>query len=159
MVFLPLTNTVILLEPYCGTMTEPGLPVACRPTGVIQKPHRHNTKQQALSLQPHRQQNFFFSFFFFFLFFSPPHGRNTKLQACCHTGVINLPPHRQQNFFFSFFLLFLFFSPPHGRNTNYKLAAPAHRRNTGNKTSSSLFFFFSFSPPHRLQACCHTGII
>ena len=26
-VFLPLTNTVILLEPYCGTITEPGLPV------------------------------------------------------------------------------------------------------------------------------------
>ena len=28
MIFLPHTNTVILLEPYCGTMTEPGLPVA-----------------------------------------------------------------------------------------------------------------------------------
>ena len=28
MVFLPHTNTVILLEPYCGTITEPGLPVA-----------------------------------------------------------------------------------------------------------------------------------
>ena len=27
-VFLPHTNTVILLEPYCGTVTEPGLPVA-----------------------------------------------------------------------------------------------------------------------------------
>ena len=27
MVFLPHTNTVILLEPYCSTMTEPGLPV------------------------------------------------------------------------------------------------------------------------------------
>ena len=26
-VFLPLTNTVNLLEPYCGTITEPGLPV------------------------------------------------------------------------------------------------------------------------------------
>ena len=26
-VFLPHTNTVILLEPYCGTLTEPGLPV------------------------------------------------------------------------------------------------------------------------------------
>ena len=26
-VFLPHTNTVNLLEPYCGTMTEPGLPV------------------------------------------------------------------------------------------------------------------------------------
>ena len=26
-VFLPHTNTVILLEPYCGTITEPGLPV------------------------------------------------------------------------------------------------------------------------------------
>ena len=25
--FLPHTNTVILLEPYCGTITEPGLPV------------------------------------------------------------------------------------------------------------------------------------
>ena len=27
MVFLPDTNTVILLEPYCGAITEPGLPV------------------------------------------------------------------------------------------------------------------------------------
>ena len=27
MVFLPNTNTVILLEPYCGTITDPGLPV------------------------------------------------------------------------------------------------------------------------------------
>ena len=27
-VFLPRTNTVILPEPYCGTITEPGLPVA-----------------------------------------------------------------------------------------------------------------------------------
>ena len=27
MVFLPHTNNVILLEPYCGTITEPGLPV------------------------------------------------------------------------------------------------------------------------------------
>ena len=26
-VFLPHTNSVILLEPYCGTITEPGLPV------------------------------------------------------------------------------------------------------------------------------------
>ena len=26
-VFLPYTNTVILLERYCGTITEPGLPV------------------------------------------------------------------------------------------------------------------------------------
>ena len=27
MTYLPHTNTVILLEPYCGTITEPGLPV------------------------------------------------------------------------------------------------------------------------------------
>ena len=27
MIFLPHTSTVILLEPYCGTITEPGLPV------------------------------------------------------------------------------------------------------------------------------------
>ena len=27
MIFLPHTNTVILLEPYWGTITEPGLPV------------------------------------------------------------------------------------------------------------------------------------
>ena len=27
MIFLPHTNTVILLELYCGTITEPGLPV------------------------------------------------------------------------------------------------------------------------------------
>ena len=32
MIFLPHTNTVILLEPYCGTITEPGSPVVvyCR---------------------------------------------------------------------------------------------------------------------------------
>ena len=29
-VFLPHTNTVILLGPYCGTITEPGLPVSIR---------------------------------------------------------------------------------------------------------------------------------
>ena len=38
MIFLPHTNTVILLEPYCGTITEPGLPV----------------------LEAHLMQNFFF---------------------------------------------------------------------------------------------------
>ena len=27
MIFLPHTNIVVLLEPYCGTITEPGLPV------------------------------------------------------------------------------------------------------------------------------------
>ena len=143
MVFLPHTNTVILLEPYCGTMTEPGLPVACRPTGVIQKPHRHNTKQQALSLQPHRQQNFFFSFFFLFLFFSPPHGRNTKLQACCHTGVINLPPHRQQNFFFSFFFFcFCFFR----RHTGVIQTTSSPPRPTGEIQATKLLLlsFFSF---------------
>ena len=26
-VFLPHTNSAILLEPYCGTITEPGLPM------------------------------------------------------------------------------------------------------------------------------------
>ena len=31
MVFLAHTNTVILLEPYCGTITEPGLPVVWHP--------------------------------------------------------------------------------------------------------------------------------
>ena len=29
-IFLPHTNTVILLEPYRGTITEPGLPVVIR---------------------------------------------------------------------------------------------------------------------------------
>ena len=29
-IFLPNTNTVILLEPYCGTITEPGLHVVTR---------------------------------------------------------------------------------------------------------------------------------
>ena len=32
MVFLPNSNAVILLEPYCGTITEPGLPVVKLPT-------------------------------------------------------------------------------------------------------------------------------
>ena len=37
MVFLPHTNTVILLDPYCGTITEPGLPVLLnRPTHRLQ---------------------------------------------------------------------------------------------------------------------------
>ena len=62
-----------------------------------------------------------------------PHRRNTKLQACRPTGVIqttslpphrrdtkqrasSLQPHRRQNFFFAFFF--------HRHNTNYKLAAP-----------------------------------
>ena len=31
MVFLPHSNTVILLELYCGTITEPGWPVRCMP--------------------------------------------------------------------------------------------------------------------------------
>ena len=35
MIFLPHTNTVILLEPYCGTVTEPGLPVAIRANFLI----------------------------------------------------------------------------------------------------------------------------
>ena len=30
MVFLPHTNTIILLERYCGTITEPGLPVVMK---------------------------------------------------------------------------------------------------------------------------------
>ena len=38
MIFLPHTNTVILLEPYCGTITEPGLPVA----GVLKMPSVSN---------------------------------------------------------------------------------------------------------------------
>ena len=37
MIFLPHTNTVILLEPYCGTITEPGLPVAKQP-GLMHAP-------------------------------------------------------------------------------------------------------------------------
>ena len=32
MIFLPHTNTVVLLELYCGTITEPGLPVLQRET-------------------------------------------------------------------------------------------------------------------------------
>ena len=34
MLFLPHTNTVILLEPYCGTITEPGLPVVQRAIAI-----------------------------------------------------------------------------------------------------------------------------
>ena len=41
MVFLPHTNTVILLEPYCGTITEPGLPVL--PFGHSRKRFSNNT--------------------------------------------------------------------------------------------------------------------
>ena len=37
MVFLPHTNTVILPEPYCGTMTEPGLPVITVVQRTIEK--------------------------------------------------------------------------------------------------------------------------
>ena len=42
-VFLTHTNTVILLEPYCGTITEPGLP-------VILYPHK-NTRMKGLDLK------------------------------------------------------------------------------------------------------------
>ena len=37
MIFLPHTNTVILLEPYCGTITEPGLPVVGLQNFVVVK--------------------------------------------------------------------------------------------------------------------------
>ena len=42
MVFLPHTNTVILLEPYCGTITDPGLPVVLQHlfvTGFVKNSH------------------------------------------------------------------------------------------------------------------------
>ena len=35
--FLPHTNSVILLEPYCGTITEPGLPVSIRENAIFFK--------------------------------------------------------------------------------------------------------------------------
>ena len=35
-VFLPHANTVMLLEPFCGTITEPGLP--CGITASIDRP-------------------------------------------------------------------------------------------------------------------------
>ena len=46
MVFLPHTNTVILLEPYCGTITEPGLPVDTFSALIrdVQKISRNATK-------------------------------------------------------------------------------------------------------------------
>ena len=40
MIFLPRTNTVILLEPYSGTITEPGLPVVKLPETEVQLTER-----------------------------------------------------------------------------------------------------------------------
>ena len=40
------TNTVILLEPYCGTMTEPGLSV----TGVLKMPSVSNAFEDYTAL-------------------------------------------------------------------------------------------------------------
>ena len=45
MLFLPYTNTVILLEPYYGTITEPGLPV----TEVENKRHFQAESQSTAS--------------------------------------------------------------------------------------------------------------
>ena len=46
MVFLPYTKTVILLERYCGTITEPGLPV----TELENRPSSHLTKHSTPAL-------------------------------------------------------------------------------------------------------------
>ena len=43
MVFLPHKNTAILLEPYCGTITEPRLPVIERETLLMRKQLYGNT--------------------------------------------------------------------------------------------------------------------
>ena len=46
MVFLPYKKTVILLERYCGTITEPGLPV----TELENRPSSHLTKHSTPAL-------------------------------------------------------------------------------------------------------------
>ena len=47
MVFLPHTNTVILLEPYRGTITEPGLPVIKHETfQAVVRQQRPRTKKR-----------------------------------------------------------------------------------------------------------------
>ena len=47
MIFLPHTNTVILLEPYCGTITEPGLPVVPPPKLVSREQKFGNIGEMA----------------------------------------------------------------------------------------------------------------
>ena len=59
-VFLPHTNTVILLEPYCGTITEPGLPV-----GWIFDDHMWKPAIIQFIIKEAIFQPFWFVFFFF----------------------------------------------------------------------------------------------
>ena len=49
-VLLPHTNTVIFLEPYCGTITEPGLPViiSIRVMSIVVVLAERGTHRQAL---------------------------------------------------------------------------------------------------------------
>ena len=110
----------------------------------------------------------------------PPHGRNTKLQPCRPTGVIQTTK------------LFFFSTPPHRRNTKLlacchtgmiqNTSLPPHRRNTKQQALSLrpyrqqnffLSFFFLFrhhtgvvqnykltaTLAIKLQACHHTGEI
>ena len=95
----------------------------------------------------------------------PPKRRNTKLQACRPTGVIqttSLPPYRrntkqqalivqpqrQQNFFFSFF--FFSFPTPHRRSIKLLACRP-----TGVKQSNRL----TATQATKLQACGQAGEI
>ena len=88
--------------------------------------------------------------------------RNTKLQACCHTGIIqttSLPSHRRntkQQACRHTGIIQTTSSPPHRRNTKQQaLSLQPYRQ------QNFLLSFFSFSPPHRrstkLQAYSHAG--
>ena len=52
--FLPHTNTVILLEPYCGTITEPGLPVSIRENAIVFKDNCAFSRSFLTSFHPTR---------------------------------------------------------------------------------------------------------
>ena len=57
MLFLPHTNTVILLELYCGTITEPGLPVVCFENLPSRKSSKVSTaRRKILSPEEHKKK-------------------------------------------------------------------------------------------------------
>ena len=53
-VFLPHINTVISLEPYCGTITEPGLPVSIRENAIFFKDNCAFSRSFLTSFHPTR---------------------------------------------------------------------------------------------------------
>ena len=97
MVFLPHTNTVILLEPYCGTITEPGSPVTTlNLKKLINQPFPKPIWKQSKDIFPN------FKHFFCFTFSSGNKRRASRTssseQQDCVTAILfqtNMPESRQ----------------------------------------------------------------